>query len=58
MSELVDAAPVVDPADGCFALPDRPGLGLRLDHDACARHPRTGARLHLFVEGWQKRDGG
>ena len=35
-----------------------PGLGLRLDHDACARHPRTGARLQLFVEGWQKRDGG
>ena len=58
VSELVDAAPAVDPVDGCFALPDRPGLGVRLDHDACARHPRTGARLQLFVEGWQKRDGG
>ena len=57
MSELVDEAPWVDPADGCFGLPERPGLGLRLDHDACARHPRTGARLQLFVEGWQKRDG-
>jgi galactonate dehydratase len=56
VSELVDAAPSVDPVDGCFALPERPGLGLRLDHDACARHPRTGARLQLFVEGWQKRD--
>ena len=57
VSELVDEAPRVDPADGCFALSERPGLGLRLDHDACARHPRTGARLQLFVEGWQKRDG-
>jgi galactonate dehydratase len=56
VSELVDAAPSVDPVDGCFALPERPGLGLRLDHDACARHPRSGARLQLFVEGWQKRD--
>jgi galactonate dehydratase len=58
LSELVDAAPTVDPVDGCFALPDRPGLGVRLDHDACARHPRTGGRLQLFVEGWQKREGG
>ena len=58
VGELVDMAPIVDPVDGCFALPERPGLGLRLDHDACARHPRTGARLRLFVEGWQKREGG
>jgi len=57
VSELVDIAPVVDPVDGCFAVPDRPGLGLTLDHDACARHPRTSARLRLFTPGWQKRDG-
>jgi galactonate dehydratase len=58
VSELVDVAPTVDRADGCFGVPERPGLGLRLDHDACARHPHTGARLQLFVEGWQKREGG
>jgi galactonate dehydratase len=57
VSELVDIAPAVDPADGCFAVPDRPGLGVRLDHDACARHPRTSARLRLFTPGWQKREG-
>jgi galactonate dehydratase len=57
VSELVDDAPRVDSADGCFPLPDRPGLGLRLDHDACARHPRGDARLQLFVDGWQKREG-
>jgi galactonate dehydratase len=55
LAELVDVAPTVDPVDGCFALPEGPGLGLRLDHDACARHPRTGARLQLFEEGWQHR---
>jgi galactonate dehydratase len=53
--ELVDGAPRVDAADGCFALPDRPGLGVRLNHDACARHPRTGGRIRLFEEGWEKR---
>jgi galactonate dehydratase len=58
VSELVDIAPSVDPADGCFAVPERPGLGLRLDHAACARHPGTGARLRLFTDGWQKREGG
>jgi len=57
VADLVDVAPRVDPSDGCFAVPERPGLGVRLDHEACARHPRTGARLQLFVEGWQKRDG-
>jgi galactonate dehydratase len=57
VSELVDIAPAVDPGDGCFAVPDKPGLGVRLDHDACARHPRTSARLRLFTPGWQKRQG-
>jgi len=53
--ELVDGAPRVDAADGCFPLPDRPGLGVRLNHDVCARHPRTGGRIRLFEEGWEKR---
>ncbi len=55
LSEIVDEAPWVDPADGCFRLPDRPGLGLRLDREACARHPRTRGRLFLFSEGWERR---
>lgn len=53
--ELVDAAPQVDPRDGCFGLPDRPGLGVRLNHDACAAHPRTGGRVKLFEAGWERR---
>jgi galactonate dehydratase len=53
--DLVDHAPCVDAVDGCFAAPERPGLGLRLNHDVCARHPRTGGRIRLFEEGWERR---
>lgn len=52
---LVDEAPTVDSADGCFPLPTKPGLGVRLDHEACARHPRTHGRLFLFSDGWEQR---
>ena len=51
---LVDHSPAVE-ADGCFALPDRPGLGLSLNHDACAAHPRTGGQIRLFEAGWEQR---
>ena len=51
---LVDGAPTVE-ADGCFALPERPGLGVSLLHDVCARHPRTGGQIRLFEEGWEQR---
>jgi galactonate dehydratase len=54
--DLVDHAPRIGD-DGCFAVPDRPGLGLRLDHDACAAHPETGGRITLFEEGWERREG-
>ena len=52
--ELVDASPRIDP-DGCFVAPDRPGLGLKLNHDVCAKHPRTGGRIKLFEKGWERR---
>ena len=55
VQELVDAPPTVDAADGCFAVPTGPGLGVRLDHDACAEHPRTNGRIELFSEGWELR---
>jgi galactonate dehydratase len=57
VAELVDRAPAVDPADGCFALPTAPGLGVRLDRDACARRPRGGGVLKLFEAGWERRAG-
>jgi galactonate dehydratase len=55
VQDLVDAPPRVAVDDGCFALPTRPGLGVTLNHKACAAHPRTGGRLKLFEKGWEKR---
>jgi galactonate dehydratase len=55
VGELVDRAPTVDPVDGCFAVPDGPGLGVRLDRQVCAQHPPSGGRLKLFEEGWERR---
>ena len=55
--DLVTGAPRVAD-DGCFALPDRPGLGVTLNHEVCAAHPTTGGRLKLFEAGWERRGGG
>jgi galactonate dehydratase len=55
VGELVDAAPAIDSRDGCFPAPTAPGLGLRLDHAACAEHPRTHAGIFLFDDGWERR---
>jgi galactonate dehydratase len=54
VQELVDEAPGVA-SDGCFAVPERPGLGVRLNREACQAHPPTGGRLRLFEVGWEKR---
>jgi len=53
--DLVDEAPAVSASDGCFAAPQRPGLGVTLNADACRAHPRTGGRLRLFEAGWEHR---
>ncbi|ASO18404.1 mandelate racemase/muconate lactonizing enzyme family protein [Actinoalloteichus hoggarensis] len=42
--------------DGYFALPTGPGLGIELDLDAVAEHPRQKVNFNLFKEGWQRRD--
>jgi len=53
--DLVEGAPVVR-ADGTFAVPEAPGLGVELRHDVCAEHPRTDAFFDLHAEGWEKRE--
>ncbi len=55
IAEVVDGAPRVDPSDGCFPLPTAPGLGVRLNRDAAARHPRPHGYLTLVEEGWELR---
>ena len=52
--ELVDHPPRIDEG-GAFEVPDRPGLGLALNHEACAEHPATGGTIMLFEEGWERR---
>jgi galactonate dehydratase len=53
--ELVDHSVRIDRRDGCFVAPTRPGLGLKLNHEQCRKHPRTGGRIRLFEEGWERR---
>ena len=55
VSDLVDDAPVVGSIDGCFGVPERPGLGVELNHDACREHPATDATIRLFEAGWERR---
>lgn len=53
--DLVDGAPTVGP-DGTFAVPQAPGLGVRLRPEVCAEHPRTGAFFDLNRTGWELRE--
>lgn len=41
--------------DGCFRLPDKPGLGVTLREDFIAEHPRKKVRFNLFEEDWHLR---
>ncbi|MFL6073156.1 MAG: mandelate racemase/muconate lactonizing enzyme family protein [Mycobacteriales bacterium] len=56
VADLVEGAPRVDPADGCFPVPTGPGLGVRLIPAAAAEHPRTHAHFNLVAEGWERRN--
>lgn len=53
---LKDCAPgLPEVVDGYFPLPDTPGLGVELNHDELARHPRAEVDFNLFTEGWERR---
>jgi galactonate dehydratase len=56
VADVVEGAPRVDAADGCFPLPTGPGLGVRLIPEAAAEHPRTHAHFNLVAEGWERRN--
>jgi len=55
--EFVKAAAPGNPevVDGYFALPSGPGLGVELDHDVIAAHPRRQIFFNLFAENWHRR---
>ncbi len=42
--------------DGYFDLPTAPGLGVELDLDLIAEHPKTSAHFDLWADDWHKRD--
>ena len=42
--------------DGCFPLPTAPGLGISLNRDAIAAHPRQSVNFNLFRSGWELRE--
>lgn len=41
--------------DGYFALPQGPGLGVTLDEEVAAQHPRQEVFFDLFADNWQRR---
>jgi galactonate dehydratase len=46
--------PQVDPADGCFALPEEPGLGLQIQEDVIRDNPQQKVFFNLFAEDWHR----
>jgi galactonate dehydratase len=44
-----------DVVDGYFGLPAGPGLGVTLDEDLVAEHPRRPVHFDLFAENWHLR---
>jgi galactonate dehydratase len=42
-------------SDGCFPVPMAPGLGVTIDWDAVAEHPRQAFSFDLFADDWHRR---
>ena len=55
-SYVKDAAPGnPEVVDGCFSLPQGPGLGVAIDEDVIREHPRREIHFDLFAEDWHLR---
>ena len=57
VKDVVTGMPEVDRADGCFPLPQGPGLGIKLNEDFIAAHSRKDVFFDLFSKDWQFRQG-
>ncbi|GCE23330.1 mandelate racemase/muconate lactonizing enzyme family protein [Dictyobacter kobayashii] len=55
VKDVVTGMPEVDPVDGCFPLPQGPGLGIKLNEDFIVEHPRKDVFFDLFKHDWQYR---
>jgi galactonate dehydratase len=56
VEDVAPGLPRLDSADGCFPLPEGPGLGVRIDWDAVAEHPPEPLHFDLFKPGWERRE--
>lgn len=54
LKEVIRGTPEVK--DGCFELPQKPGLGIELDEDAAREHPPREGFFNLWDPNWQKRN--
>jgi galactonate dehydratase len=56
-SFVKEAAPgLPEVVDGYFALPEGCGLGVTLNEELIAAHPRQKVHFNLFADDWHKRD--
>jgi galactonate dehydratase len=55
LHDVIPGLPSVD-RDGYFPLPTAPGLGVEIDWDGVAEHPREQVNFDLFADDWHKRD--
>jgi galactonate dehydratase len=53
VKEAAPGNPEID--NGFFPLPDGPGLGVTIDEDVIAEHPRSAVHFNLFQDDWQYR---
>lgn len=58
VKETAIGLPEVDPTDGCFSLPEGPGLGLELNEEVIAEHPFEERFFNLWDEDWHRRQTG
>ncbi len=58
IKQAVTGLPEVDAADGCFALPTGPGLGVTVDEKFLAEHPRQEVFFNLYQDDWHFRQRG
>lgn len=58
IKQAVTGMPEVDPADGCFPLPTGAGLGVTVDEQFLAEHPRQDVFFSLYQENWHFRQRG
>jgi galactonate dehydratase len=56
VKDIEQGMPEIDPVDGCFPIPTKPGLGITLDEAAAREHPMEAVDFNLFKTGWEQRD--